>query len=199
MDSEPPAGILDLNEYRDKIYPRVFLIDELRQALGEDADIALDFPIGREWLKGLAVGYVIDRGARFTFISKRHLGEQLTTEEVDTIAQANFTRDFKFRLVETIFGGFALTGEADHCATALFVTATWKTVVDHFGKDLVVAIPGYDLLFLTPADDEEGITNLKMELYKIQGMGIEKPLKDYLFLYKPAADAWSFMEDLGEE
>lgn len=199
MESEPAGGMLDLNEYRDKIYPRVFLVEELRLALGEDADIVLDFPVRKDWLGGLALGYVIDRGERFTFISKRHLDGQLTVEEMDAIAQANFVRDFEFRVVETIFGGFALTGAADHCATALFVGATWKPVVDHFGKDLVVAFPGYDLLFLTPADDEEGITNLKIELYKIQGMGIEKPLKDYLFLYKKDEQVWSLMEDLEEE
>jgi len=203
MLTEPTTGMLDLNEYRNKIYPRVFLIDELIQelqyALGEAADMEADFPIAKEWLHGLAVGYVIDRGERFTFISKRHLGDQLTEAALDEMAQANFARDFKFRLVKTIFGGFALEGAADHCATAIFVGPIWEWVVNYFGKDLVVAFPSYDLLFLTPADDEQGISNLKMELYKIQGMGIEKRIGDYLFLYKKEEKAWSFIGEVGGE
>jgi hypothetical protein len=200
---EPTEGIIDLKEYRDKIYPRVFLIDELKQelynALGEDADLEADFPIGKEWLNGLALGYVIDKADRFTFISKRHLGDQLTEEELRELAQANFIRDFEFKLGETIFGGFLFDGDVDHCATALFVEPIWEWVVDYFGKDLVVAFPSYDLLFLVPADDEEGITNLKIELYKIPAMGIEKKIKNYLFLYKKEEKAWSFMEEVGEE
>lgn len=203
MLTEPTTGMLDLNEYRNKIYPRVFLIDELIQelqyALGEAADMEADFPIGKEWLHGLAVGYVIDRGERFTFISKRHLGDQFTEAAIDEMAQANFVRDFKFRVVETIFGGFALEGAADHCATAIFVAPIWEWVVNYFGKDLVVTFPSYDLLFLTPADDEQGISNLKIELYKIQGMGIEKRIGDYLFLYKKEEKAWSFIGEVGGE
>lgn len=199
MISEPTAVALDLNEYRNKIYPRVFLMDEM-QVMCAEADPALDFPLHTEWLKDLAIGYVIDRGDKFTFISKRHLGEEpaIAEAQIKQVAIANFVRDFKFTPMQTIFGCYGLHGASDHCATVMFVEPVWQQLVGQLGKDLVVAVPAYDLLFFTPADDEEGITNLKFELYKIQGMGIEKRIRDYLFLYKRESKEWSFLEDLGE-
>ena len=185
----------DLKTYKDKIYPRVFLIDELKLVLEDEAD----FPIHRLWLKDLALGYVIDRGDKFTFISKCHLGYEMTAEEMMELAMNNFVRDFEFKIVQTIFGCYELEGEPDHCATAIFVAPIWEKVAAHFGKDLVVAFPSYDLVFMTAADDAEGISNLKMELYKIQGMGIEKRLREYLFLFKSEEKAWSFLEDMEEE
>lgn len=200
---EEADSIFNLNDYTDKIYPRIFLLDELKeevlQTLGDDADIDADFPIYHLWLKDIALGFVVDRGDKYTFISKAHLGTEMTEEELSTLAFKNFQRDFEFRLVQTIFGGFCFDGDPDHCATALFVPAIWNWVVAYFGKDLVVAFPSYDLLFFTTADDEEGITNLKIELYKIDGMEIEKRLKNYLFLYSKEEKEWSFLEEIGGE
>ncbi|WP_440135359.1 hypothetical protein [Chitinophaga sancti] len=197
MLNEEMNDTFSLNDHRDKIYPRIFLLDELReeilQTLGEDADVDADFPIYHLWLKDVALGFVVDRGEKYTFISKRHLGIEMTEEELSALALKNFERDFEFRLVETVFGCYQVCGDPDHCVTAMFVAPMWEKIVAPMGKDIVVAFPGYDLLFLTPADDEEGIANLKMELYKIHGMGIEKPLKDYLFLYKLEKKEWSFV------
>jgi|GEM_PF-3296540 len=200
---EETNGTFNLNDYTDKIYPRIFLLDELRaeisQTLGEDADVAADFPLYHLWMKDVALGFVVDRGEKYTFISRAHLNGAITEEELRALAFKNFERDFEFRVVQTIFGGFGFDGDPDHCATALFVPAIWDRVVSYFGKDLVVAFPGYDLLFFTTADDEEGITNLKIELYKIEGIEIEKRLKNYLFLYSKEEKKWSFLEEIGGE
>ena len=182
--------------HRLKIYPWVKVMLADNELSSDEKVMELDeqdSPIILNWLGDLIITYVFDLGDSFRLIQARDLPDDVTKHKLHEIAVSNLSRDIKYVLRETNFGGYLLIAGGDHEAGAICSPGLWKWIAEHLGEDLIVAIPAKDVVLILGQKDTDKLEAFKEFIVKVFLDG-ERLLSRGVFTYTRADEHWSFIE-----
>jgi hypothetical protein len=96
----------------------------------------------------------------------------------------------EFNFTGTSYGGFGILAGGDHEAGALCLDFIWDYCAREIVKDLIVAAPARDCLFMAEADDADQVRDMKSLAKDIFEKG-DTPLTNTLFLFNAATREFS--------
>lgn len=140
---------MSLETHKAKIYPRIKVMLNDEEQVESNVKIQFsgdDEPVFTKCPGDLAVFYARDLGERIQMLQKFHVPDDLSNEELHTLAVENLRRDTEYRISPTTIRGFGLLCGGDHEAGALCLEEVWVGLTDYFADNLIVAISAKDLV-----------------------------------------------------
>lgn len=138
----------------------------------------------------LVIAFAVDTGEYFELLQRGDLPPGMDAESLLAVARKNMADQVEFNLTGTSFGGFGLLAGGEHEAAALCLDFIWDYCAQAIGKNLVIAVPARDSLFMAEADDPEQIAGLKTIAENVF-LHSDVPLTRTLFLFSAAAREFS--------
>ncbi|MEF9942028.1 MAG: DUF1444 family protein [Lachnospiraceae bacterium] len=154
---------------KEHIYPWIkeSLVDH--QALNGKFISEKDTPL-ISFVGELMILFVIARGEdRYEIIKDNMLPEDCNMEELYHTACENLSRDVKFVISRTLYGGFGIIADGYHEASALCFKHIWNMCAEKLDDDIAIMVPAKDMVLFVPASNQEQVEQMTaygMEAYE---------------------------------
>lgn len=155
----------------------------LPPAHAESGDPALpDDLLVKDFVADLVIALASVEDDHITLLRRRDLAESADVDELYRTAIKNMTERVEFMFTGTMYGGYGILAGGDHEATALCLDFIWDFCSREIGRDLVVAVPARDCLFMAAADDADQVEAMNT-LCRDVFLHSERPLTRTLLLF----------------
>ena len=187
----------DFTEFdADAVFPWLKQALPLETAPGEpgsevyEADLpSLDF------LGDLRIMFAIDRDGHYKLLQRHDMPPGMSEAELLALAKKNLGEQVQFDLTGTSYGGYGILADGDHEANALCLDFIWDAIAGQIKKDLVVAVPARDCLFMADAADPEQIAAMVAIAADVFANS-DRVLTDTLFLFEAESKTFTVYGDL---
>ena len=151
---------MSFDAIRDRIFPwiKAKIADSPNGDDGEAVPVDL---VVRDFLADLIITYAVDEGDRFSLLQRNDVPEDIGPDELYALACKNMADQVEFNFTGTNYGGYGILAGGDHEAGALCLDFIWDFCAREIGKDLVIAVPAKDCLFMAVAEDAEQVEAMK--------------------------------------
>jgi uncharacterized protein YtpQ (UPF0354 family) len=151
-----------------------------------------DAPVLTDLGNGLLVGYVVDHGAHFQYVQRRHLwAAGMTQAELHRDAVANLSTMLNDRcaLVHTWEDGFVVLFDGNFDASLILVDALWdRALADFAPNGFVAALPNKNDLAFCDSRTPTGSQQLR-RFIEDAGVG-DHPITATLYYRDPTRRDW---------
>ncbi|CAK7055316.1 MAG: hypothetical protein DELT_01192 [Desulfovibrio sp.] len=181
---------MNFDEISGRIFPWIKTAEPAPEEKDENGEtIAVDLVV-RPFMGDLVITFAVDTGEYFELLQQSDLPASMTADDLFVLAKKNMADQVEFNLTGTSYGGFGILAGGDHEAGALCLDFIWDYCAREIAKDLIVAAPARDCLFMAEADDTAQIEGLKTVATDIFENG-DMPLTRTLFLFSAATREFS--------
>lgn len=153
-------------------------------------------PVLRQLGNGLLVGYVVDQGTSFEFITNGHLAAQgFSSDQLHEVGLANLAKAVHSRGVKVYPNGstFAVIAGGNFEASLILLEDLWEEGLRQFtNARYAVAVPARDVLAFGDPDDPVALSQLRDIIDRVWPDG------DHLLcnrLFTRTCGVWSFLGD----
>lgn len=181
---------MKFQDVSDKVFPWIKTALPAPEEKDESGEVFSANLVVRPFIGDLVITFAVDTGEYFELLQRDDLPAELDDDALFALAKKNMADQVEFNLTGTSYGGFGLLAGGDHEAGALCLDFIWDYCAREIAKDLVVAVPARDCLFMAEADDAEQIEGMKSIATDIFANG-DSPLTKTLFLFNAATREFS--------
>lgn len=176
---------MKFEDVSDKVFPWIKTALPAPEEKDENGDVFAADLVVRPFIGDLVITFAVDTGEYFELLQRGDIPESMDDEALFALAKKNMADQVEFNLTGTAYGGFGILAGGDHEAGALCLDFIWDYCAREIAKDLIVAVPARDCLFMAEADDAEQVEGMKTIARDIFENG-EQPLTKTLFLFTAA-------------
>lgn len=146
---------------KEKIYPRIkknFAKDPLKEVslMPSSGGNYPDNMVLFRFLDSYIGAFVIDFGDIFTYFTYDMLPENITPEQLQSIAFDNLSKNIKYKWCETKEKGiYGILAGGDFEAESICYPEIWKEIADKLEDDVIISIPTKDIVYYTKLNDKK--------------------------------------------
>ena len=148
-----------------------------------------------EFLGDLSIMFAIDRDGHYELLQRHAVPPGMSEADLLALAKKNLSEQVQFDLTGTNYGGYGILADGDHEANALCLDFIWDAIAGQIKKNLVVAVPARDCLFMADAAAPEQIAAMVAVAADIFTNG-ERTLTDTLFFFEAESKTFTVYGDL---
>lgn len=147
---------------KDKIYPRIKKNwaknpkEEVSlMAFSNDYNYPDNLVLFKFWDSYIET-FVVDLGDKFTYFTYDMLPENITPEQLESIAFDNLSKNIEYKWCETNEKGiYGILAGGNFEAESICSQEIWKEISDTLEDDVIISIPTKDIVFYTKLNDKK--------------------------------------------